>query len=138
MIWHSTHHNQVITELNSTETQGLSSADVAERQQIYGKNELRRKEGKNLFQKFLDQLKDFMVIVLIIAAIVSCITSLLTHEPNGWIEPVIIIAIVLLNAFLGVVQENKAESALAALKSMAAPSAKVLRDGVQSVIPAVQ
>lgn len=138
MIWHSTHHNQVITELNSSETQGLSSAAVAERQQIYGKNELRQKEGKNLFQKFLDQLKDFMVIVLIIAAIVSCITSLLTHEPNGWIEPVVIIAIVLLNAFLGVVQENKAESALAALKSMAAPSAKVLRDGVQSVIPAVQ
>ncbi len=135
MIWHSTTAQNALDKYKTDSKVGVSSKKAAERIEKYGKNILIEKEKKSFFARFLDQLKDFMVIVLIIAAIVSFFASLLDGEKD-WFEPIIIIAIVIGNALLGVYQESKAENALEALKSMTAPSAKVLRDGVVQTIQA--
>ena len=82
---------------------------------MYGKNILETRKGKNLFQKFLAQFTDFMIIILICAAIISFAVSYMEGKPN-YIDPIIIMMIIILNAFLGVIQETKAEKALEALK----------------------
>ncbi len=135
MIWHSAELNELIDELHTDQKVGLTKEEAARRLEKYGKNQLTQKKKKSLFERFVDQFKDYMIIILLIAAAISLITTLLSHE-NNWLEPIIIVAIVVFNALLGVIQENKAESALEALKSMAAPSAKVIRDGVQSIVRA--
>lgn len=101
---------------------GLTDAEAQERSAKYGKNRLEGGKEKSILEMALDQLKDYMVIILIIAAVVSVILG-------ETLEGVIIIAIVILNTFLGVYQENKASNALKALKEMASPHAKVLRNG---------
>lgn len=106
---------------------GLTPEQVQERQERYGPNQLRESKKKTVFMMFLDQFKDFLVIILIIAAMVSLIVGII--EGEGLIDGIIIIAIVLLNAVLGVNQEQKANNALAALKKMSSPHAKVIRDG---------
>ena len=135
MIWHSAELNDLINELGTDEKLGLTSEDAQRRLEKYGKNQLNQKKKKTMAQRFFDQFKDYMIIILLIAAAISLLTTLLSHE-NNWIEPIIIVAIVVFNALLGVIQENKAENALEALKNMAAPSAKVIRNGVQSIIRA--
>lgn len=135
MIWHSAELGQVLQELDTNEKSGLNSEEAARRLAKYGKNQLEQKKKKSIIQRFSEQFKDYMIIILLIAAAISLITTILSHE-NNWLEPIIIVAIVFLNALLGVIQESKAESALEALKSMAAPSAKVIRDGAQSIIRA--
>ncbi|MDD3122690.1 MAG: cation-translocating P-type ATPase [Candidatus Izemoplasmatales bacterium] len=107
---------------------GLSSNEVLLRQEKLGKNELREKKKKTFFQMFLDQFKDFLVGILLIAAVISIVLGVTTGE--GLVDGIVILAIVLLNAILGVSQEQKASNALAALKKMSSPHAKVLRDGV--------
>ena len=109
-------------DLNVNVAVGLSDAEAQERSAKYGKNRLEGGKEKTILQMALEQLKDYMVIILIIAAIVSVILG-------ETLEGVIIIAIVILNTFLGVYQENKASNALKALKEMASPHAKVLRNG---------
>ena len=106
---------------------GLSTEEVLLRQEKYGRNQLRESKKKTLLMMFLDQFKDFLVIILIVAAAVSMVVGIL--EGEGLIDGIIIIAIVLINAFLGVNQEQKANNALAALKKMSSPNAKVIRDG---------
>ena len=135
MIWHSAELGELINELGTDEKLGLSSDEAQRRLAKYGKNQLNQKKKKSIFERFIDQFKDYMIIILLIAAAISLATTLLSHE-NNWIEPIIIVAIVVFNALLGVIQENKAENALEALKNMAALSAKVIRNGVQSVIRA--
>ena len=135
MIWHSAELGELINELGTDEKLGLSSDEAQRRLAKYGKNQLNQKKKKSILERFVDQFKDYMIIILLIAAAISLATTLLSHE-NNWIEPIIIVAIVVFNALLGVIQENKAENALEALKNMAAPSAKVIRNGVQSVIRA--
>ena len=134
LIWHSSTAAQVAAELQTDPAGGLTADQAEERLKQYGKNQLTEKKPRSLFLQFLDQIKDFMVVILIIAAVVSGITTWLQGE-NNWLEPIVIIAIVLLNALIGVVQENRAQKALSALKNMAAPHAKVLRKvGVDRVI----
>ena len=135
MIWHSAELDSLIKELDTDKNAGLSSDEAARRLAKYGKNQLNQKKKKTMVQKFLDQFKDYMIIILLIAAAMSLITTIVTKE-NNWLEPIIIVAIVVLNALLGVIQESKAENALEALKSMAAPNATVIRDGVQTMIRA--
>ncbi|MFH0993528.1 MAG: cation-translocating P-type ATPase, partial [bacterium] len=106
---------------------GLTSEAAAQHREQYGRNELAEKKKKTLFQMFLDQFKDFLVIILLIAAVVSIITGILSDE--GLVDGLIILAIVILNAILGVTQEQKANNALAALRKMTSPHVKVLRDG---------
>ncbi len=130
MSWHLKDINTVVEELGCS-IQGLSLAEAEKRLQKYGLNELKEKKKKTPFIMFLDQFKDFMILVLIAAAVVSGIIG----EPS---DTIAIMVIVVLNAVIGFVQEYRAEKAMAALKSMAAPFATVLRDGNPVNIPASQ
>ena len=132
MIWHSENRDRVLEALDVGQECGLTSERAAERLQSFGPNKLREKKSRTFLERFLDQMKDAMVIILLIAAAVSLGLSIYNHFTGGeadWIEPIVIIAIVLINALLGVIQESKAEAALEALKNMSAPEARVLRDG---------
>ncbi len=124
----------VIRELE-TSPSGLSSAQAEKRQAQYGPNKLKEGEKPSLLQRFLTQLKDPMLIILLIAAAVSAATGMLSGE-NEWAEVIIILAVVLLNAILGVFQESKAEAAIEALQTMTAATCKVLRDGKLTVLHA--
>ena len=137
MIWHSAKLEDVLSELKTGTTTGLSDTDAAARQDQYGKNQLTGKEKKGFIARFIDQLKDVMVMILIFAAIISIVTNII-QGGHDWIEPIVIMIIVVANALLGVIQEGRAEAALEALKSMAAPTAKVLRDGAVISIAATE
>lgn len=114
----------VIKELKSDVKTGLASQEVAKRLAQYGSNELIGKKKVPLIVKFLRQFKDILVIILLIAAAISIIV-----DPGEWIDSLVILFVVILNAILGVVQENKAEKALEALKKLSSPLCKVYRDG---------
>ena len=118
---------EVLQKLGVT-AEGLSSQEAKERQEKYGPNKLKEAPKPTLIQRFLAQLKDPMLIILMIAAAVSALTGMLSGE-SEWAEVIIIIAVVLLNAILGVIQESKAEAAIEALQTMTAATCKVLRDG---------
>ena len=120
---------EVLQDLGVT-AEGLSTAEAQKRQAEYGPNKLKEAPKPTLLQRFLAQLKDPMLIILMIAAGVSALTGMLSGE-NEWAEVIIIIAVVLLNAILGVIQESKAEAAIEALQTMTAATCKVLRDGKQ-------
>ena len=135
MIWHSASAPEVELELKTNQTSGLTGEEAALRLAKVGENSLKAERKVSLFHRFVAQLKDFMVIILMVAAVVSCAVTLLTGE-NNWIEPIAIIVIVIANALLGVIQESKAEKALQALRGMVAPSAKVVRDGKVQLIRA--
>ncbi len=116
-----------------TSPEGLSLEQARERLEKYGPNKLKQAPKPSLFQRFLAQLKDPMLIILLIAAGVSALTGFLSGE-NEIAEVVIILAVVLLNAILGVFQESKAEAAIEALQNMTAATCKVLRDGKMVVL----
>ncbi|HQE50443.1 MAG TPA: HAD-IC family P-type ATPase, partial [Fervidobacterium sp.] len=118
---------EVLAELK-TSLSGLSSQEAQKRLSEHGFNELQEKKEETLLQMFIDQFKDFMIVILIIAAVVSAFVGEFT-------DAIVIIAIVILNALLGVIQENRANKALKALKKMTKPNAKVIRDGKVQVIP---
>ena len=107
---------------------GLTTEQAQQRQAQYGPNKLKEAPKPTLVQRFLSQLKDPMLIILMIAAAVSALTGMLSGE-NEWAEVIIIMAVVLLNAILGVIQESKAEAAIEALQTMTAATCKVMRDG---------
>ena len=113
---------------------GLSTEQVKEKQKEYGLNELKAKKKKSLFVKFLEQFKDFMIIILIIAAIISGIVGV--AEGEGITDTIIILIVVVVNAIIGVAQENKAEKSLEALQKLSSHASKVIRDGNLVVIPA--
>ncbi len=119
--------HQILEETSSDAKHGLSSSEVASRHEKFGYNVLAAKKQKTFFELFLNQFKDFLVIILLIAAAISIVMGIVTGE--GLLDGIIILAIVFLNAVLGVSQEQKANNALAALKKMSSPKAKVLRDG---------
>ena len=123
---------QVLKNLG-VDTNGLNSQQVQQRLEKYGPNKLKEGEKPTLLQRFLAQLKDPMLIILMIAAAVSALTGMLSGE-SEWAEVIIIIAVVLLNAILGVIQESKAEAAIEALQTMTAATCKVIRDGKQIVL----
>ena len=113
---------------------GLTSEKVSESRAKYGTNELQAKKKKSTFVKFLEQFKDFMIIVLIIAAIISGVVGYI--EGEGITDSIIILIVVVLNAVIGVIQENKAEKSLEALQKLSAHVSKVIRNGKMEVIPA--
>ena len=123
---------EVLRELGVSE-EGLTTAEAQERLAKYGPNKLKEAEKPTLLQRFLAQLKDPMLIILMIAAGVSAATNLLAgHDEMA--EVIIILAVVLLNAVLGVFQESKAEAAIEALQTMTAATCKVLRDGKLTIL----
>ncbi len=131
--WFNKTVEEVEKELGTDQENGLSSKKVEENRAKYGLNELKEKKKESLLQKFIDQFKDFSIIVLIIAAIVSGVVGVMQGE--GFTDTVIILIVVLLNAVIGVAQESKAEKSLEALKKLSAHAAKVIRDGKETAIP---
>ena len=123
---------EVLEDVGSS-AEGLSTQQAQERLAKYGPNKLREAEKPTLLQRFVDQLKDPMLLILLAAAAVSAITGMLSGH-NEWAEVIIILAVVLLNTILGVVQESKAEAAIEALQSMTAATCKVLRDGKMVIL----
>ena len=134
MTAHNQSRSQVVETLKSDITLGLSQAEAQQRLSQYGENKLREKPKKTNFQRFLDQFKDAMILILLIAAAISFTVAIVEGNPKEFFEPVLILLIVFINAILGVFQESKAEKALDALKNMSAPHARVIRDGKEMLI----
>ena len=126
--WHCQPVQEVYEALR-TSGEGLSDAEAAERLKKDGHNELRSKPPKSILQMLYSQLIDPMVLILVGAAVCSAVL-------REWTEAGVIFAIVALNAVIGIVQEKKAQSSLEALRNMSAPTARVLRQGDESIIPA--
>ncbi|WP_304647692.1 HAD-IC family P-type ATPase, partial [uncultured Dubosiella sp.] len=114
---------------------GLDTTQVKQRQEKYGPNKLKEAKQKSNFARFVDQFKDPMIIILLIAAAISFGIAIFEKDPEGFFEPVLILVIVILNALMGVVQESKAEAALNALKQMTTPQARVIRNGKEEIVP---
>ncbi len=131
LTWHAASSVEVLDHLDTLAETGLTAAEAAERLAKFGPNQLTEKKGPSFYQLVVNQLKSFVVIILIVAALVSAILG-------EWVEAAAILTIVVLNAILGVVQESKAEESLAALKKLAAPEANAIRDGRQVRVPASQ
>jgi Ca2+-transporting ATPase len=127
--WHSLSVAEVLGRLGVEPRQGLSSEEAQARLRQYGPNALPEAPPTPFWKRVLEQLKGFVVLILIGAALISMVLG-------DWIEAGAILAIVILNAFVGAIQESRAEQALQSLKKMAAPEAQVLRDGVRKTIPA--
>lgn len=127
-MWHSSSVEEVSKKLKTNINIGLSEEEAQKRFERYGPNNLKEKKKESIFVKFIKQFNDFMIITLIIAAIISAVVSKLNGEAD-YIDSIIIVAIVIFNAIMGLVQEQKAEKSLEALKKMTAPNAKVRRNG---------
>lgn len=138
MNWYSKKLDDVKSELDTNAKQGLSSETAQERLEIIGLNKLNEKPPLTFFQRFIAQMKDVMIGILLAAAAVSLGLSIY-HAMNGqeadWIEPIVIVLIILINGILGVLQESKAEAALQALKQMSAPMARIIRNGIVTSLP---
>lgn len=132
-LWHTVEGAEALEILGSDPNQGLSSGEVLQRRQAYGPNELQEFSGRSAWRIFLDQFTNIMLLMLIAVAVVSGVLSLRNQEfPK---DAVAIFAIVILNGVLGYFQESRAEKALAALKQMATPNVRVLREGRLREVP---
>ena len=131
--WFNKNVDEIQKELNTNVDEGLKIQQLEENRKKYGFNELKAKKKKSLFVKFLEQFKDFMIIVLIIAAIVSGVVGYM--EGEGITDSIIILIVVIVNAIIGVVQEAKAEKSLEALQKLSSHVAKVMRNGKIEVVP---
>ena len=132
--WFNKTVQEVEKELGTSADKGLNQNQVEESAKKYGLNELQEKKKDSLLKKFIAQFKDFSIIVLIIAAIVSGIVGVV--EGEGITDTIIILIVVFLNAIIGIIQESKAEKSLEALKKLSSHAAKVIRNGKEQVIPA--
>jgi len=128
MAWYNKSAEEVLREQNSDVKVGLTEFNASTRLEKYGENKLPDKAKKSMLSKIWEQVSDFLIIVLLIAAVVSGIVG-------EWVDAGVILAIVVLNAALGIIQEGKAEKALESLQKMAAPNARVLRDGRVQMVP---
>lgn len=126
----------LINEIGTDVTRGLSSDAVVAKREQYGENKLKEKKKKSGLARFFEQFKDVMIIILLIAALISFVIACVEKNPKEFFEPALILLIVVLNAMMGVIQESKAEKALDALKNMSAPHARVLRDGEEKIVNA--
>ena len=133
--WFNMEVNDVEKQLKTNIDKGLTNNEAKKRQEEYGLNELAAKKKKSTFQKFLEQFKDFMIIVLIISAIISGVIGVMEEGLSGITDTVIILVVVIVNAIIGVLQENKAEKSLEALQKLSSHVAKVVRGGKLEVIP---
>ncbi len=136
MIPHFDKTHAIISMLKSDEKKGLSSDVAKEMLEYYGENALRGEKKKSLLARFLEQFKDVMILILLIAAAVSFAIAIYEKNMAELAEPALILLIVVLNAIIGLIQESRAEAALEALKSMSAPHARVIRDGEEKIIEA--
>ena len=136
MNYHHEMRDTVVEKLDSHLVYGLSQEQAEKKLETFGENKLREKKKKTNFQRFIEQFKDVMIIILLIAAVISFVIACVEQNPKEFFEPVLILLIVVLNAIMGVMQESKAEKALEALKNLSAPHARVIRGGEEKVIDA--
>lgn len=136
MSMYSSSREELLKELETDARAGLESVKVQERLSRYGENRLQEKKKKTNLQRFLDQFKDVMILILLAAAGVSFVLAVMSGEASEFFEPLLIVLIVVVNAVMGVMQESRAEKALDALKGLSAPHARVIRDGGEQVIDA--
>ena len=132
--WFNKEIQEVEEKLQTDAEKGLSQEEIARRQEKYGFNELKSQQKKTLVQRFLEQFKDFSIIILIIAAIVSGAVGIAQNE--GVTDTIIILIVVIVNAIIGVTQETKAEKSLEALRKLTDHASKVIRNGEITVVPA--
>lgn len=136
MTFHSQSIDETLKELSAQPQTGLSASKAAALLAQYGENRLKEKKKKTNLQRFLEQFKDVMILILLAAALISFVIACIEGNPIEFFEPALILIIVVLNAVMGMLQESKAEKALDALKSMSAPHARVIRDGEEKIIDA--
>lgn len=127
-MWHTMSIEETRRELKTNIESGLSDNEASKRLKSYGYNKLAEKKKESIIIRFIKEFNDFMIIILILAAVVSAVMAYFDGS-NDYVEPIIIIAIVIFNALMGLIQESKAEKSLEALKKMSAPTAKVKRGG---------
>ena len=127
-MWHTLNLSEVKQKLKTNFQYGLTNEEVEKRFHEYGENKLQDKPKESLIVRFFKQFNDFMIIILIIASIISAIIAKFEGS-NDYLDSIIIIAIVIFNAIMGIVQESKAEKSLEALQKMTAPIVKVRREG---------
>ena len=137
MNMYSNSKEEMTDHLQTNLTAGLTEEEAVARLTQYGENRLKEKKKKTTLQRFFDQFKDVMILILLAAAAISFVLAVMSGEASEFFEPVLILLIVVLNAIMGVMQESKAEKALDALKSLSAPHARVIRGGKEQVIDAV-
>lgn len=109
MVYHHETLGEVVAALHSDQVRGLTHQQAEERLADCGENKLREKKKKTIFQRFLDQFKDAMILILLAAAVISFVVACVERVPKEFFEPVLILLIVVLNAAMGVMQESKAE-----------------------------
>ena len=126
-MWHTQNTHEIERKLGTNIQKGLTNQEAKERQEKQGKNKLNEKKKENIIIAFIKQFNDFMIIILIIASIISAGVSYMQGH-NDYIDSIIIIAIVVLNAIMGLVQEKKAEKSIESLKKLTPQIAKVIRN----------
>lgn len=136
MLFHNLSIEETLKQCG-TNRQGLSETEATKRRKEQGENKIDTTKKIGIFRRFLAQFKDFMILILLAAAGISFVTSWINHETD-YVDAIIILSIVIINAIIGMVQESRAEKAIEALQKMASPHAKVLRGGEQCEIPATQ
>ena len=132
--WYNKKIEEIEQKLETDKEKGITTEEVQKRKEKYGLNELKAKKKKSLLQKFIEQFKDFSIIILIIAAIVSGVVGVAQGE--GVTDTIIILIVVIVNAIIGVSQEAKAEKSLEALQKLTDHATKVIRNGILEVVPA--
>ena len=133
-MWHTLELSDLVRKLRSNINYGITNEEAKERLEKYGKNKIEDKKKETIFMKFIKQFNDIMIIILIISAIISAIVTKIDGS-NDYIDSIIIITIVMLNAIMGALQEAKAEKSIDALKQMSTPVVKVKREGNIVTIP---
>lgn len=136
-MWYTMPLGEVLKKLRSDLNTGLREEQIEDIRKIYGENKLSEKKKESIIIKFFKQFNDFMIIILMVASIISAVMSYVEGK-NDYLDSVIIILIVVVNAIMGVVQEAKAEKSLEALKKMSAPTAKVKRNGVVKTVQSTE
>ncbi|HQP24725.1 MAG TPA: cation-translocating P-type ATPase [Smithellaceae bacterium] len=136
MVAHHDALTDILKELQSDPENGFSDSQAQELLRQYGENKLGEKKRKTNLQRFAEQFKDVMILILIAAAVISFVIAI--YEGRGFFEPILILLIVVLNATMGVMQENKAEKALEALKKLSTPHARTIRNSKEAIVEASQ
>ena len=134
IYFHALSKEDCLKKLNSDKNTGLSVSEVQKRKERFGLNILKEEKPKNILTRFFQQFTDFMIIILLFAAAISFVTAIIEGESRDFLDPVIILVIVIINAVTGVVQEYKAEKAIYALKKLTTPEAFVMRNGKREKI----
>ena len=126
-MWHTQTVDEVKKALNTNIYTGLSEKEILKRRKKYGFNKLAEKKKESLITRFIAQFKDFMIIILLLASLISALMSYI-DKTNDYADSIIIVSIVVINAVIGVIQEAKAEKSLEALKKLSSPTSSVIRN----------